>query len=677
MQSFLSAQIKLEQKFTDKMKVKMFKRTVILLLMVTGITFSTIAQNDDPILFTVEGNPVHLSEFNYIYSKTNGTNADFSEQSLQEYLDLYVKFKLKVKKARDMRLDTIKSLQTELDGYRRQLANSYLVDKNVTERLVDEAYERSQKDVSISHIMVALKPNDSPADTLKAYKSIMHVKSLLDKGQKFADLAKQYSNDKYSKDHGGKLGYVSALLPNGYYGLENAAYSTQKGKVSKPVRTAAGYHLVYVNDIREARGEIEAAHILIRKNPKVDNDPSKKILVDSLYTLLNAGAKFEDLAQQFSGDKASASKGGYIGFFGINKYQSSFEDAVFALTKDETYTKPVQTAVGWHIIKRISKEEVDPEKTKRRLRPRVKKDGRYQLAQNAMIKKIKKDGNFTENVKNRDAFFNKLDSTFLTHQWKADKGANEVLFTIGEDTKNSVRNFAAYCQRQARNRVRRGANNSPAEVANQLYKAYVDDQCIKYEESQLEVKYPEFKALMREYEEGILLFEATKLTVWDKASQDTTGLQKFHANNRAKYKWGERAQTTIYTVRAEAKDQMKSIRKLVKKNAAETVLAKFNTDKEKFIATQEKVIEKGKDEMLAKTSWKSGAVSESVSNPKNNSMKFAKIEKILPPAEKSLQEARGYIIADYQDFLEKKWLKDLKSSYKVDINQDVFKSIVK
>jgi len=659
------------------MKVKMFKRTVILLLMVIGVTLSAIAQNDDPILFTVEDHPVHLSEFNYIYSKTNGTNADFSEKSLQEYLDLYVKFKLKVKKARDMQLDTIKSLQTELEGYRRQLANSYLVDKNVTERLVEEAYERSQKDVSISHIMVTLKPNDSPADTLKAYKSIMHIKSLLDKGQKFEELAKQYSTDQYSKDNGGKLGYVTALLPNGYYGLENAAYTTQKGQVSNPVRTVAGYHLVYVNDIRDARGEIEAAHILIRNNPKAENDLAKKALADSLYTMLNAGAKFEDLAQQFSGDKASAAKGGYIGFFGINKYQNSFEDAVFALTKDGEYTRPVKTAVGWHIIKRISKENADPEKTKRRLRPRVKKDSRYQLAQDAMIQQIKKEGNFQENVKNKDAFFNSLDSTFLTHQWKADKGRSETLFTIGKDTKVSVRNFAAYCQRQARNRVRRGANSTPKEIANQLYKTYLDDQCIKYEESQLEAKYPEFKALMREYEEGILLFEATKLTVWDKASQDTIGLQKFHADNRAKYKWGERAQTTIYTVRAEAKDQMKDIRKMVKKNSAEAVLAKFNTEKDKFIATQEKVIEKGKDELLAKVSWKEGAMSDPVANPKNNSMKFAKIEKILPPAEKSLQEARGYIIADYQDHLEKAWLKDLKSSYKVDINQKVFKSLIK
>ena len=654
----------------------MFKRTVILLLMVIGVTLSAIAQNDDPILFTVEDHPVHLSEFNYIYSKTNGTNADFSEKSLQEYLDLYVKFKLKVKKARDMQLDTIKSLQTELEGYRRQLANSYLVDKNVTERLVEEAYARSQKDVNISHIMVALKPNDSPADTLKAYKSIMHIKSLLDKGQKFEELAKQYSNDQYSKDNGGKLGYVSALLPNGYYGLENAAYNTSKGQVSNPVRTASGYHLVQVNDIRDARGEIEAAHILIRTNQKAANDPAKKALVDSLYTLLNTGAKFEDLAQQFSGDKASASKGGYIGFFGINKYQRSFEDAVFALKKDGDYTQPVKTAVGWHIIKRISKENADAETTKRRLRPRVKKDGRYQLAQNAMIQQIKKEGNFQENVKNRDAFFNNLDSTFLTHQWKADKSGNETLFTIG-DTKVNVRNFAAYCQRQARNRVRRGARSTPVEIAGQLYKTYLDDQCIKYEESQLEKKYPEFKALMREYEEGILLFEATKLTVWDKASQDTTGLQKFHASNRAKYKWGERAQTTIYTVRAEAKKQLKDIRKMVKKNTAEAVLAKFNTENEKFIATQEKVIEKGKDDLLAKVSWKAGAISDPVANPKNNSMKFAKIEKILPPAEKTLQEARGYIIADYQDHLEREWLKELKSSYKVDINQEVFKSLIK
>lgn len=655
----------------------MFKRFVFCCFLIAGISLFATAQQDDPILFTVDDSPVHLSEFNYIYSKTNGANADFSEASLREYLDLYVKFKLKVKKAKDMQLDTIKSLQTELEGYRKQLANSYLVDKNVTEKLVDEAYARSKKDIEISHLMISLQSNASPADTLRVFKLISKIRKQYEQGEKWDDLVKQYSNDKYSKDNGGKLGFVTALLPNGYYGLENAAYNTAKGQVSQPVRTSVGYHLVYVNNVREARGEIEAAHILIRNNPKVKNDPSKKKIIDSLYTALNGGANFETLAKASSEDKASAQKGGYIGFFGINKYQRAFEDAVFALSKDGQYTAPIQTAAGWHIVQRISKDGSDEKIAKNRLRPRIKKDGRYQLAQEAMIVRIKKEGNFTENSNNLNQFMVSLDSSFLTHQWKADKSAKQPLFSIGKKMTVSVGEFAAHCQRQARQRVRRGKNATAQSIAKQLYKKFVDDKCIKYEESQLESKYPEFKALMREYEEGILLFEATKMTVWDKASQDTTGLKAFHAKNRANYKWGERAQTTIYTVRAEAKDQIKSIRKEAKKNSSDAVLSKFNTDKEKFIAAQEKLIEKGKDDLLKAASWKAGAMTSPTVNPKNNSLKFAKIEKILPPAEKTLKDARGYIIADYQDYLEKEWLSSLKSAYKVNIDEKVFKSLVK
>ncbi|MCB0616648.1 MAG: peptidylprolyl isomerase, partial [Phaeodactylibacter sp.] len=245
----------------------MAKRQFILFAALLYLPLMAWAQKDDPILFTVEDTPVHESEFVYIYSKTNGKNATFSKESLDEYLDLYIKFKLKVQKAREMKLDTVPQLMNELAGYRRQLADSYLIDKEVTEKLLREAYEHSKQDVDISHILISMPSNPSPEDTLAAYEKALAIKQRLKK-EDFATVAKEVSGDKSAQNNGGHIGFVTALFPNGFYELEKAAYSIPLNKLSDPIRTAAGYHLLIVNGRRPARGEMEGDYILLRKEGK-------------------------------------------------------------------------------------------------------------------------------------------------------------------------------------------------------------------------------------------------------------------------------------------------------------------------------------------------------------------------------------------------------------------------
>ncbi|MEL6866270.1 MAG: peptidylprolyl isomerase [Bacteroidota bacterium] len=656
----------------------MIKQVLALSVLFVCLWTSALAQPEDPVLFTVEDNPIHLSEFSYIYSKTNGEKADFSKSSLQEYLDLYVKFKLKVQRAKDMRLDTIPSLIRELDGYRRQLANSYLVDKEVTDRLVREAYDRTLKDVDISHIMINLPTNATPKDTLAAYQKVMEAQKMLQSGKAFEEVAKEMSQDKGTKNNGGRIGFITALLPNGFYSLENAVYNTAVGQVAAPIRTTAGYHIVKVNGEREARGEVEIAHILIRSEAKKGNAQNAKATIDSLYQVLNKGGDFADMAKGLSEDKLSAPKGGNIGFFGINRYERGFEDAAFGLKQDGDISAPVQTRAGWHILKRISRKPIEGfDISKRRLQPKIQKDGRYELAKQAMINRIKKESNYQEKTAALDKYFGGLDKEFLSAKWRpsTDK-STEALFSLGGDTNFSVAEFEAFCQRSSRKRVREGRNSTPAGMARILFEDFVGESCIKYEESQLENKYPEFKALMREYQEGILLFEATKNLVWDKASQDSVGLVRFHENNRDNYMWGERAKVSTYTLKADGKKRLKKIRKCAAKDGPDQVIKRFNK-KNKYLAVQEKVVEKGKDEKLANLTWKTGEMTATETNPNNKSLKFTKIEEVIPPTQKTMKEARGYIIADYQDYLEKEWLKELENSYKVNVNQKVFNSLVK
>ena len=652
----------------------MTQKRVTLIFLVLGLMVSGLsvqAQSDDPVLFTVADKPVRVSEFRYIYSKTNGAEANFSRESLDEYLDLYVKFKLKVQKARDMQLDTIEQLQQELEGYRRQLADSYLINKEVTERLVREAYDRSKQDIDLNHIVFSVAPNAPPADTLAAYEMAMEVKERLANGGDFAELARQYSGDPSVQQNGGHIGYVNVLFPQGFYDMEKAAYELPLNTVSDPVRTPAGYHLIKITGKRPARGEMEGAHILIR-----NSEPNAKAKADDIYQQLENGANFEELARNNSGDSRTAQQGGYIGFFGINQFEPAFENAAFGLEQDGAYTEPVQSSVGWHIIKRISKKGVEPyEQARGRLEAQVKKDPRYEAAQIAMIKQIQKEADFTEYRPVLEQFKTTQNDTLFTFRWKAPaRPSSEVLFTLA-DNRYTVGDFATFLARNTRKRMQLGRNTPIGDGIEQLYEEYVKESTLRYEEQQLEDKYPEFKALMREYREGILLFEVTKMKVWDKASEDTTGLREFFKEVEGKYRWNTRAIVSEYTVSMANKNQLNALREYAAGHGAEAVRERFGTALSGF---RELTIEQGKSpEAASLDTWEANTLTTTKLDRPKNQYSFMKIEEILPPADKKLEEARGYVIADYQDKLEKEWVASLRDQYEVSVNEEVLESLVR
>lgn len=660
----------------------MLNRFLILLL---AFSFSTALSaqkdKDDPVLFSVGETPVHLSEFKYIYSKTNGEKADFSKASLQEYLDLYTNFKLKVKKAKDMKLDTISSLKQELDGYRRQLADSYLIDREVTEKLVDEAYERTKQDVDVSHVMINLPANASPIDTLTAWNKAMDAKRKLEAGEPFAEVAAAYSTDKSVAKNQGHIGFVTALFPNGFYPLETAAYNAPIGKVQGPIRTNAGYHLLIVHGRRPARGEIEVAHIMVRLDKFPDLIKARRA-IDSVYNQLQGGANFEELAKTASQDQATATKGGYIGFFGINRYERVFEDAAFSLATDGAYTAPVQSAIGWHIIKRISLKRDEPfAVVKSRLQTQIKQDARFELARLKMIERIKKESNFIEDRTTLDGFIASLEAdtakSFLTYRWKApETPSTNPLFSFGTSEKKTLGDFADYCAKASRKRQQMSASGIP-ETVKVLLNDYVGETALKHEERLLDTKYPEFKSLMREYEEGVMLFEVTKMEVWDKASADSVGLEVFYNQHKENYKWEERALLSQYALQESAKDKINQVRERAKHYGPDDVLATFNSDAAKILSRTEKQYEKGRNEVVDKMDWAVGSLSPVEQSKRDKSYNFYKLEKLLPPGQKTLQEARGYVVADYQDHLEKKWLETLRKEYKVKLNEKVFNSMVK
>ena len=585
--------------------------------------------------------------------------------------------KLKVQRAKELQLDTIPSLRKELDGYRRQLADSYLIDKEVTEKLTREAYERAQQDVEISHILLPLPITATPEDTLSAYTKALGVRKRVEMTKDFAAVAKDMSADKSAANNGGYIGFVNVIFPNGFYNLESAAYTIPLNKLSKPVRTNSGYHILKVHSRRPARGEIEAGHILIRSEKHAED--GGKSLIDSLYQMLQSGASFESLAKEYSEDGRTAEKGGYIGFFGINRFQTSFEDAAFALPKDDDFSEPVQTQVGWHIIKRISKRTIQPyEIEKSRLQTQIKRDDRHEQARVAMIERIKREAGLKEYPEVLKGLSDTLPETFLTFKWKAPKEkSNNVLFQLGEDFKVTLGDFTDHLGTASRQRIRMGRGTIIPDAVDQLYEEFLNLSCMKYEELQLEKKYPEFKMLMREYEEGILLFEATKMEVWDKASQDTTGLKAFHKRVEDNFRWDERAVAVTYNVTQEAADQVETIRSYAKNHSADEVLAKFNSEEKSIITAEDRTVEKKKNDLFFQMPWKGGEVSEVKPVARTKGVFFTKIEEIIPARNKTLNEARGYIIAEYQDHLETQWVKSLKQKYPIEIKQKVFDNLIK
>ncbi|MDQ3142990.1 MAG: peptidylprolyl isomerase [Bacteroidota bacterium] len=647
-----------------------------IIIVLTCICQFLTAQRNDPVLFTVAETPIYVSEFEYIYNKNNGKEADYSQKSLEEYLNLYSKFKLKVQAAREMKLDTIPALIKELEGYRQQLTTNYLNDKEVTDRLAKEVYDRQKKDLRLSHILFSLSPNALPEDTAKSYKMAMDAYQSLKSGVKFEEVARKVSNDLSSASNGGMLGWFTAMLPEGFYNLENEAYSLKPGEFSMPFRTKLGYQLIKLNAERPARRKIEVAHILIRKGMKNKPDVIAQLKVDSIYQLIKKGASFEEFARNISDDKNSSGMGGNIGYFGINQYEAAFEDEAYKLAADGDYSKPVETSIGWHIIKRLRKEEELPyERAKRKIQADITKDSRFTLAQSTLIDKIKAEAKYKENGMALTRFVSQMDTNFFTYKWKVpDNLVKEELASLGEITVSSEQ-FAEFVKTNTRLRLQGSDTRDVKASVRKLFDEFVSQKCLQYEEGRLEEKYPDFKSLMREYREGILLFEATKNMVWDRASEDTSGLKTFYEKNKTKYRWDERAVLLSITIDTNNLKLAQKIYKFSKKQSIEKTIQKFDKENN-YLSFQKTVVEKKNSDNLSGLTFIKNASSD-LTKDSNGHFSFKKIEQILPQDTKSLDEARGYIIADYQDYLEVLWIDELKRKYPIKVNDVVLKSLVK
>lgn len=652
------------------MKNNILKTTLLIALLIGSVDL--FAQEKDPVLLTVDGQDVTLSEFEAVYKKNNRDEV-VDQNDLKDYLQLYINFRLKVREAEKLGMDTVRKFIQELNGYQKQLAKPYLTDKEVTEKLVMEAYERSLKDIRASHILLKIGPDALPKDTLKVYNKILDIRKQAMKGD-FAALAKKYSEDPSAKDNGGDLGWFSTLRM--VYPFETAAFNTEVNKISQPVRTRFGYHIIKVVDQRDALGEMRAAHIMVKTGPEAPQEQIEeaKTKIMEVKELLDKGQNFEDLAKKYSEDRGSANKGGALPIFGTGRMVPEFEAAAFALKEDGDYSDPVLTEYGWHIIKRLERMPVASfEDAEKNLRSKVAKDSRSQMSRTVVLNRVKKENGFKENRKNLDAVLAVLDTTLIEGQWDAAKGENltGMVFSIG-DKKYTQADFCNYIgTHQTRRR-----KEDLAVIMNGMFNKYVEESLIAFEEAQLPEKYPEYKALLKEYRDGILLFDLTDKKVWSKAVKDTAGLKAFHEENRDKFMWGKRLDAEIYYCQKDSiiEPLAKALKKKAKKGSPtkDELLKEFNANSALNLRIESDKYEENEEEILEKVKWEKG-----IQGPFKNgdNQVYVLVNEVLEPQAKTLKEARGLVTAEYQNHLEKEWINELRNKYKFEANEELLKQI--
>ncbi len=530
---------------------KVFLFLAVMGLMMACTTTRQSASKSEE-LFSIGDTSISAEEFQYVYNKNNvNKDSAFDRADVEEYLDLFVKFKLKVKEAKALELDKKASFKQELEGYRKQLAKPYLTESKVTDLLVKEAYERMKTEVKAAHILINVTPNAAPADSLAAYNKIDSIRRQIVEGNlTFANAAKQFSQDPSAKKNEGNLGYFSAFQM--VYPFESASYSTAIGEVSKPFRTRFGYHIVNVNDKRPSRGKVKVAHIMIRSNDampvEVKNQHKEKI--DALYKQLKAGEDWKKLCSQFSQDLSTSKKGGVLPWIGTGSVDPTFESAAFGLEEEGALSAPVLSPYGWHIIRLDDKKPLaDYETVAPELKERIKKDSRSQQSKKVLLKRLKEENNFVPNELNIKSATARADSSLLQGKWEFDSTAthlNDVLFTIN-GLNHNVDSFYHFVKK--RQKPRRGLTVEALMQRN--FDDFVEKALTSYEESQLASKYVDYRMLLKEYHEGILLFELMDQKVWTKAIKDTVGLKAFYTANQQNYQWEERVEAIIFDAATE------------------------------------------------------------------------------------------------------------------------------
>ncbi|HCY42214.1 MAG TPA: hypothetical protein DHV48_12805 [Prolixibacteraceae bacterium] len=642
---------------------------LISIAVLTLLSISLSAQKKNETVMTIGKHQITRDEFTANYQKNNTNVLDEKDKKTpEEYLGLYTNFKLKVIEAQALGYDTIRTFIDELKGYRAELARPYLTDVSFNDEMVQTAYYRTKHERKASHLLVRVSPEDSPADTLTAWNKIKDLRNKIIAGADFNDLAYQYSEDPSAKENKGLLGYFSAFQM--VYPFEDMTYRTPVGQVSEIIRTQFGYHILKVHDERTTRGEIKVAHIM-KMFPQQASDETiakLKLSADSIWQKVTSGADFAEMAKKYSDDKQSAAEGGAMNWFTPTNMVPSFAEAAFELKNDGDISPVIRTPFGWHIIKRLELRTTPPlEKIRADLESKIKQNPAIsKYSDEAFDRKLRTEYQLKTDESNLNKLIAVAADTIQQKDWSntANSLKNNPLFQFAKKT-ITTGNFIDYLQDQ---KISVNTANPEHELRTLLDK-FINKELLAYEDTQLERKHPEFARIIKEYHDGILLFNISKDKIWDVASTDSLRLQKFYDNTSKKYFWNDRFKGwNIQAKDAETRTKVETLldQKEMEKQELTDI---FNTPTENNIVITDIAVEKGDDPVVDYFIW-------SGPKPANFDETTTFVHgKIYRNEQKTLKEAWGLYSSDFQEQVEKEWIDSLKKKYQVKINKKVLNTI--
>ena len=624
--------------------------------------FAQIDKKD--VLFTVDDESIMASEFVRVYNKNLDLVKDESQKDVDAYLELFINYQLKVKEAKRLELDKDAKYIREFSNYKSQLTKNFMSDSKVTETLVKEAYDRSTMDISASHVLIRIE--ESETDTTQVYNRLLELrKRIINEG--YAPVQKEVHNGKtvFAED----LGFFSAFKM--VYAFETVAFNTKVGEVSMPFRTRFGYHIVNVTGKRPSLGEVTVAHIMVSKNQK-DSLLNPETRIKEIYKKLQQGEKFQSLAKQFSDDKSSSSKGGALSpFTGGQLGSKEFEDMAFSLNKKDEVSEPFKTDFGWHIVKLIDKKGIQPyEEVKAVFENKVKRDSRSQLINSSLAKQLDETYKVADNKEALSYFTSIINDNFFKQAWivPIDIEQEKAFITIGTKTM-TYGDFAQHLFKKQREYANKSMSANA--LVNGVYSKFKEDQIIQYHKDNLEFENEDFAHVLKEYRDGLLLFDLMEKQVWNAASKDSVGLNAYYENHKNDYMWEDRVDAVILSS-ANEKMINKAIKLLNKGTAIETIEAELNQDEAQNIISTKDVFEFGNQALPKGFEFKKGT-SEIYKH--NDAYHVILVDSVMPKSIKTLSESRGRVVSDYQNQIEKDWIKSLNERYSVKVNKKVLKKV--
>ena len=617
---------------------------------------------EDDVLLTIAGAPVSANEFVRVYNKNLNLVQDDSQKEVGSYLELFINYKLKLTEAKALRYDKDPTYFREFNSYKNQLTQSYLTDKNVTDDLVREAYDRTENEVKAQHILVLL--DEVETDTVAAYSKIQAYRERFI-NEDFDSLKKELHNGKsiFVED----LGYFSAFKM--VYNFESAAYATQVGEVSQPFRTRFGFHVVKVLEKRKSRGQVSVAHIMIANTQK-DSTLVAKERIEELHRLVLQGDDFAELAKQFSDDKSSSMRGGELSPFKSGQINSEiFETTAFELSKSNPLSKPIQTQFGWHILKFINKKPVKPfEELKSDLENQVGKDSRSQLVKAKMLERLLTEYQIKNPNLKVTEFESKITYNPSLNTWELDKNfdENQSFLVI----KNQTLTYQDFLEFLNKNQKLVKKEWSTTAVVKKQYASFLEQSVFQYKKDNLESENEEFAHILNEYREGLLLFDLMQDKIWEGAKNDSLGLQEFYNANKQNYVWPDRIEGSV--ARSTNAKYIKKVRKYWAKNKSNQEIDEALNKGQQNVIFSNGELELGHSTLPRNLEFKTG-LSKIIEE--NSNFYVVNVTSLKPASPKTFEEAKGQSIADYQIALESEWIQELRAKFEVDINESVFTKV--